>query len=155
MGEGENKMNIKMRINRHTDLEVYQKSFISSMEIFRISKDFPIEERYSLTDQIRRSSRSVCANITEAWRKRRYPAAFVAKLSDSEGEAAETQTWIQFAVECGYIERETAKTLYAEYDAILGMLVRMISSPESCVIKPPKKLSPAHPLSPSPTPLQP
>lgn len=108
------------------------------MEIFRISSAFPKEERYSLTDQVRRSSRSVCANLTEAWRKRRYPAAFVAKLSDAEAEAAETQTWIQFAVECGYIERDSAKVLYAEYDAILGMLVRMISDPDSWIITPQK-----------------
>ncbi len=103
-----------MRINRHTDLDVYKKGFSAAMEIFRISKDFPTEERYSLTDQVRRSSRSVCANITEAWRKRRYPAAFVAKLSDAEGEAAETQTWIQFSIECKYIDRNTAKILYTE-----------------------------------------
>lgn len=124
------------------------------MEIFRFSKDFPKEERYSLTDQVRRSSRSVCANITEAWRKRRYPAAFVAKLSDAEGEAAETQTWIQFAVECGYIERDSAKVLYAEYDAILGMLVRMISDPASWTIPPQQKItpSPSHPIPPSSSP---
>jgi len=127
-----------MRINRHTELEVFKKGFSAAMEIFRISSAFPKEERYSLTDQVRRSSRSVCANLTEAWRKRRYPAAFVAKLSDAEAEAAETQTWIQFAVECGYIERDSAKVLYAEYDAILGMLVRMISDPNSWIITPQK-----------------
>ena len=127
-----------MRISRHTELEVFKKGFSAAMEIFRISSAFPKEERYSLTDQVRRSSRSVCANLTEAWRKRRYPAAFVAKLSDAEAEAAETQTWIQFAVECGYIERESAKVLYAEYDAILGMLVRMISDPNSWIITPQK-----------------
>jgi four helix bundle protein len=127
-----------MRINRHTELEVFKKGFSAAMEIFRISSAFPKEERYSLTDQVRRSSRSVCANLTEAWRKRRYPAAFVAKLSDAEAEAAETQTWIQFAVECGYIERDSAKVLYAEYDAILGMLVRMISDPDSWIITPQK-----------------
>lgn len=128
-----------MRINRHTELEVFKKGFAAAMEIFRISSAFPKEERYSLTDQVRRSSRSVCANRTEARRKRRYPAAFVAKLSDAEAEAAETQTWIQFAVECGYIERDSAKFLYAEYDAILGMLVRMISDPDSWIITPQKK----------------
>ena len=127
-----------MRINRHTELEVFKKGFSAAMEIFRFSSAFPKEERYSLTDQVRRSSRSVCANLTEAWRKRRYPAAFVAKLSDAEAEAAETQTLIQFAVECGYIERESAKVLYAEYDAILGMLVRMISDPNSWIITPQK-----------------
>lgn len=131
--------NHTMRINRHTELEVYQKAFASAMEIFRESRGFPQEERYSLTDQVRRSSRSVCANITEAWRKRRYPASFVAKLSDAEGEAAETQTWLQFAVECEYIDRAKAKLLYAEYDAILGMIVRMISNPDSWTLPNPNK----------------
>lgn len=135
LGEGV-KLKPKMRINRHTELEVFKKGFAAAMEIFHVSRAFPAEERYSLTDQVRRSSRSVCANITEAWRKRRYPAAFVAKLSDAEGEAAETQTWIQFAVECGYLEREKAKCLYSEYDAILGMFVRMISDPASWTIPP-------------------
>lgn len=76
----------------HQELDVYKKAFDAAMQIFELSKDFPKEETYSLTDQIRRSSRSVCANLAEAWRKRRYEAAFIAKLSDSEGEAAETQT---------------------------------------------------------------
>jgi four helix bundle protein len=140
-----------MRINRHTELEVFKKSFAAAMEIFRESRAFPKEERYSLIDQIRRSSRSVSANITEAWRKRRYPAAFVAKLSDAEGEAAETQTWLQFAVECGYLDPEKAKFLYSEYDAILGMLVRMISDPASWTIPPQQKipLSPTHSITPS------
>jgi four helix bundle protein len=128
-----------MRINRHTELEVYQKAFSTAMDIFRESRSFPQEERYSLTDQIRRSSRSVCANITEAWRKRRYPAAFVAKLPDAEGEAAETQTWLQFAVECEYLDRPKAKLIYAEYDAILGMIVRMITNPDSWTLPSPKK----------------
>ena len=96
MGDGE-------RITRHTELQVYQRAFELSMTLFRISKAFPVEERYSLTDQMRRSSRSVCANLAEAWRKRRYKAAFVAKLNDSEAEAAETHVWIQFAVECEYL----------------------------------------------------
>lgn len=128
-----------MRITRHTDLEVYQKAFTAAMELFRESRAFPVEERYSLTDQCRRSSRSVCANITEAWRKRRYPASFVAKLSDAEGEAAETQTWLQFAVECEYIDRTKAKLLYAEYDAILGMIVTMITNPDAWTLPNPKK----------------
>jgi len=130
---------IIMRINRHTELEVYKKGFAAAMEIFRESRAFPAEERYSLTDQVRRSSRSVCANITEAWMKRRYPAAFVAKPSDAEGEAAETQTWLQFAVECEYLDRKMAKILYSECDAILGMLVRMISDPDSWTLPHPNK----------------
>ena len=90
------------KIKRHQDLDLYKKAFEAAMEIFELSKKFPREETYSLTDQIRRSSRSVCANIAEAWRKRRYEAAFVSKLCDSEGEAAETQTWLEFAVRCEY-----------------------------------------------------
>src|SRR5262249_42936417 len=86
-----------MKIREHTELAVYQKGFDAAMLIFEMSKKFPKEETYSLTDQIRRSSRSVCANLAEAWRKRRYKAAFIAKLSDAESEAAETQVWIEFA----------------------------------------------------------
>jgi four helix bundle protein len=96
------------------------------MRVYELSKRFPHEERYSLIDQIRRSARSVCSNTAEAWRKRRYPAAFVSKLSDAEGEAAETQVWLQFAVDCGYLPRTEGRTLYKVYDAILGMLVNMV-----------------------------
>jgi four helix bundle protein len=91
------------KIKTHEDLRVYQTAFDAAIKIFELSKKFPIEERYSLTDQIRRSSRSVCANLAEAWRKRRYQAAFIAKLSDSEAEAAEVQVWLKFAVKCGYL----------------------------------------------------
>ncbi|MBK8305521.1 MAG: four helix bundle protein [Pyrinomonadaceae bacterium] len=114
---------------RHQELDVYKKAFEAAMQIFELTKSFPKEETYSLTDQIRRSSRSVCANLAKAWRKRRYEAAFIAKLSDSEGEAAETQTWIEFAVKCGYIDRDIAKTLYLQYDEVLAMLVSMIIKP--------------------------
>lgn len=117
-------------IRRHTDLEVYRRAFDAAMGVFTLSKRFPNEERFSLVDQIRRSSRSVCANLAEAWRKRRYEAAFVCKLSDSEAEAAETQTWIQFAVECAYLPREKAVELYNEYDAIIGMIVQMSLHPK-------------------------
>jgi four helix bundle protein len=115
----------------HKDLEIYKKAFEAAMQIFELSKQFPVEERYSLTDQIRRSSRSVCANFAEAWRKRRYEAAFVAKLNDCEAEAAETQTWIEFAVKCNYIDVETGRELYGTYNQILAGLVSMIrnSSP--------------------------
>jgi len=119
---------------RHQDLEAYKKAFEIAMEIFEISKNFPKEETYSLVDQIRRSSRSVCSNLAEAWRKRRYEAAFVAKLSDSDGEAAETQTWIEFAVKCGYVDRETAKHLFVAYDEVLAMLVSMIAKPKVWVL---------------------
>ena len=104
------------------------------MELFELSKSFPKEETYSLTDQIRRSSRSVCANLAEAWRKRRYEAAFISKLSDSESEAAETQVWIEFAVKCNYLNRDRAATLYRVYDDILRTLVGMITHPETWVI---------------------
>jgi four helix bundle protein len=121
------------KIVRHQDLEVYRNAFEAAMQVFRVSKNFPREEMYSLTDQIRRSSRSVCANLAEAWRKRRYQAAFIAKLCDCEGEAAETQTWLEFAVKCEYLPRETAAELFKIYDAIIGTLVGMINHPETWV----------------------
>jgi four helix bundle protein len=122
-------MNKKL-VRTHRDLEVYQLAFGAAMEVFNLSKVFPTEERYSLTDQIRRSSRSVCSNVAEAWRKRRYEAAFVSKLNDSEAEAAETQTWIEFAVKCEYVDRRTARELYRKYNQILGKLVTIIGRPE-------------------------
>ena len=118
------------KIKTHKELRVYQLSFEAGMEIFHLSKLFPKEERYSLTDQIRRSSRSVSGNLAEAWRKRRYPKSFIAKLSDSEGEAAETQVWLDYAFSCGYIDKEVHKKLYDKYDHMLGMLVNMIIHPE-------------------------
>jgi four helix bundle protein len=116
-------------VKNHRDLEVYRLAFDAAMEIFEASKSFPVEERYSLIDQIRRSSRSVCANLAEAWRKRRYKAAFLAKLNDCEAEAAETQTWIEFAVKCKYIALPKARELYKTYNRILGSLVKMIHNP--------------------------
>jgi len=121
-------------VTRHQDLEVYRKAFEAAMRIFELSKAFPKEETYSLTDQIRRSSRSVCSSLAEAWRKRRYQAAFVSKLNDSEGEAAETQTWVEFAVRCGYWDRQTGRELYLEYDEILAMEVSMIGGSASWVL---------------------
>jgi four helix bundle protein len=100
------------------------------MTVFRLSKAFPTEEKYSLTDQVRRSPRSVAVNIAEGWRKRRYAASFVNKLNDSEGEAAETQSWLQFAVECGYLQPEQTRVLYVEYDEIIAMLLTMQNHPE-------------------------
>jgi four helix bundle protein len=125
---------MKRKIQSHRDLEVYCKAFDSAMQIFEQSRKFPKEETYSLTDQIRRSSRSVCANLAEAWRKRRYPAAFISKLSDSECEAAETQVWLEFAVKCDYLNRDVAVTLYKSYDESLRMLVAMINDPDSWTI---------------------
>src|SRR5262245_21736960 len=122
------------KIESHRDLRVYQKAFAAAMDLFELSKAFPKEETYSLTDQTRRSSRSVCANVAEAWRKRRYQAAFISKLSDSEGEAARTQVWTEFAVECGYLHRDQAEPLYRAYDEALRTLVGMITHPETWVI---------------------
>ena len=119
------------RIVKHTDLKVYQLARAAARKVFDLTKQFPKAEQYSLTDQIRRCSRSVCGNLAEAWRKRRYPNAFISKLNDCEGEAAETQVWLEFAVECKYVDREEAAKLYRDYDAIIGMLVTMINRPEN------------------------
>jgi four helix bundle protein len=119
------------KITSHTELEVFRRSVDSAMALFEITKSFPREEMYSLTDQLRRCSRSVSGNLAEAWRKRRYPAAFVSKLSDSEAEAAETQVWIEYSVKCGYLNRNRGAELYQSYDAILRTIVGMISHPES------------------------
>ena len=124
------------KIVNHRDLEVYCRAFENAMTIFRISRTFPKEETYSLTDQIRRSSRSVCANIAEAWRRRRYAKAFIDKLSIAESEVAETQVWLEFAVECGYTQREEARELYKSYNAVIATLVGMINHPETWVIGP-------------------
>jgi four helix bundle protein len=97
----------------------------------------PIPSPIRFADQIRRSSRSVCANLAEAWRKRRYEAAFIAKLSDAESEAAETQVWLEFAVKCDYLNRDVAALMYQTYDEILRMLVAMINKPESWTIAEP------------------
>jgi four helix bundle protein len=122
------------KIKSHRELEVYQMGFDAAMKIFEASKHFPREETFSLTDQMRRSSRAVCSNMAEAWRRRRYEGAFVNCLNTSEAEAAETQTWIEFAVKCGYLDRETGRDLYAIYDNILGKLVTMICHPEQWTI---------------------
>jgi four helix bundle protein len=98
-----------------------------AMKVFELTKAFPPEERYSLTDQFRRASRSVPANIAEAWRKRRYPAAFIAKLSDAESEGAETQTWIEFSRRCAYLTPATAAELDCGYEEVLSQLVHMIA----------------------------
>ncbi|MBD2441161.1 four helix bundle protein [Nostoc sp. FACHB-110] len=125
----------KRAIKSHEDLEVYKIAFDAAMQIFVLSKQFPVEERYSLTDQIRRSSRSVCANMAEAWRKRRYEAAFIAKLSDCEAEAAETQTWLTFAVKCNYLDVEVAREIYSTYNHVLGSLVKIINDPSPWILK--------------------
>ncbi len=101
-------------------------AFETAMQVFEVSKLFPREEIYALMDQMGRSSRSVCGNIAEAWRKRRYEAAFVSKLNDAEAEAAETQTWLHFAIECGYLPKDRGEELNRAYDQIIGKLVNMI-----------------------------
>ena len=119
------------RIKTHRDLKVFMLSFKAGMEIFNITKSFPKEERYSLTDQIRRSSRSVSGNIAEAFRKRRYPKHFISKLSDSEGEAAETQVWLDYSLKCKYIDKETFIKLNDKYDHIIAMIINMSNKPEN------------------------
>lgn len=120
-------------IKSHEELDAYKLAF-AAMRIFKLTKQFRREETYSLTDQIRRSSRSVCSNITEAWRKRRYEAAFVCKLNDAESEATETQNWLRFAVECAYLSSETAQELCQIYDHVIGKLVNMINNPNPWIL---------------------
>ncbi|MSU58075.1 MAG: four helix bundle protein [Pedosphaera sp.] len=116
-------------IRHHWQLEVYKLSVDAAMQIFQLTMAFPREEMYSLTDQIRRSSRSVSGQIAEGWRKRKYEASFVNKLNDAEGEAAETQSWIEYAVKCDYMERKVGRELHRLYDRILGKLVNMGNNP--------------------------
>ena len=122
-------------IKSHKELIVFQTAFKSSMEIFFLTKSFPKEEVYSLTSQILRSSRSVTANIAEAFRKRRYEKAFISKLSDSEAEASETQVWLDYALECGYLPKDICNRIYQDYEKIIGMLVMMIYHPEKWSFK--------------------
>jgi len=114
----------------HRDLKVYQLAYKLAMEVFHLSKHFPREELYSLTDQIRRSSRSVAANIAEGFRKRRYPNMLVNKLTDSDGEATETQVWLDFALDCGYMSQDNRDRLTAGYEEVGKMLSGMIAHPE-------------------------
>ena len=123
-------------ISSYKELRVYKAAIAAAMRIFELSKRFPPEERYSLTDQIRRASRSVCSNIGESWRRRRYRAAFISKLNDSETEAEETRVWLEFSWRCGYISKAEADELDEEYHHILAQLVLMIDRPEKWLIKP-------------------
>ena len=113
------------KIRSVRDLEVYKTAFAAAMEIYQISKSFPPEERYSLTDQIRRASRSVCSNLSESWRKRRYSAVFINKLTDAQQEASETQTWLDFCLACEYIDKAIFQHLDEKYEKILAMLNSM------------------------------
>jgi four helix bundle protein len=121
-------------ISNHEDLEVYKIAFDTAMEIFELSKKFPQEEKYSLTDQIRRSSRSVCANLSEAWRRRRYKGSFILRLNDAEAEAAETQVWLKFAVKCQYLDIDSGRKLYGQYNQILGLIVTMINNADKWML---------------------
>ena len=118
-------MDKKLEIRHFRDLEVYRRAFNAAMTIFRLTKQFPVDERYSLVDQIRRASRSVCSNLAEAWRKRRYIAVFKNKVTDSMQEASETQCWLEFSLACNYIEQATFENLDREYEEIIAMLKSM------------------------------
>ena len=118
------------QLKGHRDLKVYQLAYKLAMDIFNASKSFPKEEKYSLTDQIRRSSRSIAANIAEGFRKRQYPKMFVSKLADSDGEVAETQSWLDFSLDCGYLKKETYESIYSRYESVGAMLGNMIRNPE-------------------------
>ena len=119
-----------MTIREFRELQVYQGAFAAAGQMYELTKCFPVEERYSLTDQIRRSSRSICANIAEAWRKRRYPASFVSKLSDADAEAAETQVWLDVALQCDYVDTTTHQELIGRYNHIGAQLTKMMAAPE-------------------------
>ena len=122
-------------IRSYRELRVYQNAFRAAMRIFDITRSFPADERFSMVDQMRRSSRAVCSNLAEAWRKRRYPAHFTSKLTDCEGEADETRVWLEFAMASGYMEEEVFDELDGSYDLILGQLVKMDSNPEHWTVR--------------------
>lgn len=115
------------------DLTVYKKAFALAMDIFQVSKNFPKEERYSLTDQIRRASRGVCGCIAEAYRKRNYTAYFISKSSDADMENSETQTWLDFSIACTYIEEEKYKSLISQSEEVGKLLNHMVENPDKYV----------------------
>ncbi len=139
------------RIRSYKDLRVYQTAMDSAMQVFELTKGFPPEEKFAMMDQVRRSSRSVCTNLAEAWRKRRYAAHFTSKLSDAEAEAEETRVWLEFAFRCRYLSRRVVDQLDDQYDKILAQLVLMISNPKQWTISParPSTPSPPRPVAPS------
>lgn len=112
------------------DLIVYQRSYKLAMEIFKIVKSFPAEEKYGLADQIKRSSRSVASNIAEAWVKRKYPKSFVSKLLDALAEESETEVWIDMSLDCNYIDKQIHISLMKDYDEVARMLSSMINNPD-------------------------
>ena len=123
------------RVESHGDLRVYRNAMEGAMRVFQVSKSFPAEEKYSMVDQMRRSSRSGCANIAEAWRKRRYKAAFISKLSDAESEACETQVWLEFSRRCGYLSPDIAQELHTTYDHVIAQIVKIIQQSDSWLIR--------------------
>ena len=124
-----------MQIKSAKDLRVYKKAYALAMAIFHVSKNWPVEEKYSLTDQIRRCSRSVCANLREAWAKRRYAAHFISKLTDADGENSETDSWLDFARDCGYISSEDHERLTADCREVGAMLGSMLNNPAPFLFK--------------------
>jgi four helix bundle protein len=125
----------KSDLRHFRDLEVYQKAFQASMKIFEMTKGFPSEEKFALVDQIRRSSRSVCANLAEGWRKRKYIAVFKNKLTDSMQEASETQSWLEFCLACRYIEESRFREIDYEYETFLSMLNAMEKNADKFTFK--------------------
>ena len=134
MGEGECRR-LGVMVTNYKELRVYQNAMDAAMKIFELTKNFPSVEKYSMVDQIRRSSRSVCANIAEAWRKRRYKAAFIAKISDAESEACETQVWLEFACKCNYLNKTEQEILDKIYDHLIAQLVLMIENADKWLIR--------------------
>ena len=125
-----------MQISSAKDLTVYKQAYKLAMQVYRVSARFPTEERYSLTSQVRRSSRSVCANLREAWAKRRYEAHFLSKLTDADSENSETDTWLDFALDCGYISEKEHQDLVHQTQQIGAMLGKMLSQPTGFLLKP-------------------
>jgi four helix bundle protein len=122
-------------IRSYRDLRVYQLAFELAMEVFEMTKSFPADEKYSMVDQMRRSSRSVCSNIAKAWSKRRYSAHFVSKLSDSQGEAEETRVWLEFSFRSKYIPETKFNDMDERYNTVVGQLVKMMSEPNNWTIR--------------------
>ncbi|MBM4422515.1 MAG: four helix bundle protein [Chloroflexi bacterium] len=129
-------MSVNAPAKDHRDLRVYQLAFESAVRVYETTKSFPPEERYSLTDQIRRSSRSVCTNIAEAWRKRRYPNHFASKLSDADAEATETIVWLDFAFRFGFVSADLHRELIESYNLVCRQLTVMMSQPHKWTPKP-------------------
>jgi four helix bundle protein len=123
------------KIDSFRDLRVFQNAMNTAMDIFQLTAEFPTEEQYALTDQLRQAARSVCSQISRAWRKRRFKTPFIAKLNDSEGQACETQVWIEFARQCKYLDDDTCERLNAAYEQIMGQLGKMISQADKWLIK--------------------